>query len=466
VDYNLRMKTRIIIAVITLVLLVLVGMVALAWLMRPRLMDVHPTAGAEAVPVTAQISLEFSRPMNEESVVKHLKIEPAIEGEYSWDQNMLLFIPKQSWPSGQMIKVNLEEGARAQSWLAFPMKAESWSFITRQAYLAYLWPSDGPADIYALNPTSGEIHQFTHRMGVLEFTSSNDGITLFFSASNSQGGSDLYQLDMIEETNSTDDTYAPTKLLHCGAAQCRAPAISYEGLTLAYEYLLPDPKGGLGSAQIHLLNLMDKAIKPIGQATHETVQPGWSSKGWLAYYDRTSQAYEVVDPELQNRIQLINQTGQPGNWSFDGQFYLAPEIMYYPSSGDTETGISHLLQYSLAEEKSGDLSKEDNVEDVEGTYSPNGLLIAFSRKYLDMERWTFGRQLWIMNPDGTNAHAITDEPYYNHFDLAWSWDSQMLAYVRFNEAQLFEPPELWMINADGSHPIQLIIGGYAPLWIP
>ena len=229
---------------------------------------------------------------------------------------------------------------------------------------------------------------------------------------------------------------------------------------------MPDPKGGLGPAQIHLLDLMDKAVKPIGQATHETVQPAWSSKGWLAYYDRTSQAYEVVDPELQTRIQLINQTGQPGNWSFDGEFYLAPEIMYYPSSGDTETGISHLLQYSIEEEKSGDLSKEDNVEDVEGTYSPNGDTIAFARKYLDMERWTFGRQLWIMNPDGTNAHAITDEPNYNHFDLAWSWDSQMLAYVRFNEAQLYEPPELWMINADGSNPIQLIIGGYSPLWIP
>jgi Tol biopolymer transport system component len=103
---------------------------------------------------------------------------------------------------------------------------------------------------------------------------------------------------------------------------------------------------------------------------------------------------------------------------------------------------------------------------VEGTYSPNGATIAFARKYLDSERWTFGRQLWIMNADGSNAHPITDEPNFNHFDLAWSWDGLMLAYVRFNEAQIFKPPELWMINADGSNPIQLIIGGYSPLWIP
>jgi hypothetical protein len=71
-----------------------------------------------------------------------------------------------------------------------------------------------------------------------------------------------------------------------------------------------------------------------------------------------------------------------------------------------------------------------------------------------------------MNPDGSNPHQITDEPDYNHYELAWSWDSHMLAYVRFDETKLFEPPELWMISADGSNPIQLVIGGYSPLWIP
>jgi hypothetical protein len=42
----------------------------------------------------------------------------------------------------------------------------------------------------------------------------------------------------------------------------------------------------------------------------------------------------------------------------------------------------------------------------------------------------------------------------------------MIAYARFNQAKLSELPELWMINADGSNPIQLVIGGYSPTWIP
>ena len=460
------MKIRYLVVAIVLVLIILIGTVAYAWVMRPKLIDEYPNAGAVEVPVTTQIRLVFSQSMNYESVISHLKIEPTQEGEYHWDENTLYFTPDQPWPSGHEILVSLEEGVKAASWLAFPMEGESWPFTTNESYLAYLWPSDGPADIYALNPKTGAIHQFTHGMQVLEFTASKDGMNIYFSASNAEGGSDLYQIDLIEEANSSDNTYKPKIILDCGSAQCRSPAVTFDEMNLAYEYLIPDPKGGLGPAQIWLLDMLDLQAKPIGQATHETVQPAWSSKGWLAFYDRTSQVYEIVNPKIDARVQLVNQTGQPGNWSPNGELFLAPEIMYYPATSDTETGISHLFQYGFKAETSGDLSKADNVEDVEGKYSPDGGSIVFARKFLDMERWSWGRQIWIMNADGSNPHQITDEPDDNHYDLAWSWDSQMLAYVRFDETKLYEPPELWTINADGSNPIQLVIGGYSPLWIP
>jgi Tol biopolymer transport system component len=453
------------IGIITLIL-ILIGFVAFAWKNRPELIDVHPDDNASNVPVTSQIRLEFSQPMERVSVISHITITPAQDGKYRWDGNLLIFTPDQSWPSGQEVNVSLAEGTKAASWLALPMRGESWSFSTREASLAYLWPSDGPSDIYALNPVTGEVHPYTHRMGVLEFTSSNDGIKIYFSSSNIKGGSDLYELDLIEESNTDDNFYQPKKLLDCGSSQCRSPGISFDNKLLAYERLIPNPMGGLGPAQIWLLSIPDLDGELIGQATHETIQPVWSSTGWLAFYDQTSQVYEVINPATKVRFQLINQTGQPGNWSPDGQYYLAPEMMYYPSTDDTETGISHLLQYSIDAETSGDLSKADNVEDVEGHYSPDGGSIAFARKYLDMEQWSFGRQIWIMNADGSNPHPITDEPDYNHYDLSWSWDSLRLAYVRFNEAKKHEPVELWMIDSNGKNPVQLVIGGYSPVWIP
>ena len=71
-----------------------------------------------------------------------------------------------------------------------------------------------------------------------------------------------------------------------------------------------------------------------------------------------------------------------------------------------------------------------------------------------------------MNGDGSNPHPITNESDTNHYDLAWSLDESKLAYVNFNQVQISDPPELWMINADGTSPVQLMVGGFSPTWIP
>ena len=460
------MKVRTLIAVIAFVLLAAAGIVLYAWNSRPRLIEVYPQAGAVNVPATSPIRLDFSRSMQTESVSEHLKIDPAIGGTFSWDKNILTFTLDQPWPGGREITVSLEEGAKAVSWMAFPMGGQSWSFTTSESALAYLWPSNGPADIYALDPVTGEIRQYTYGMEVIDYSTSSDGMTIYFSASNSQDGADLYQIDRIKAESSINNSYRPVELLDCGVAQCRSPVVSFDGHYLAYEYLLPTLIGGLGPAQIWLLGLPDLEAIPLGLPTHETVQPSWSPTDLLAYYDRTSNGYEVVNPLTQERVQLPNQTGQPGAWSPNGEYYLAPEISYLQAPGNYETGTSHLIRYRIQSNTTEDISGANDVEDVEASYSLDGGAIAFTRKFLDAERWSLGRQIWVMNADGSNPHPITDEADYNHYDLAWSRDGLMLAYVRFNQAKLSDLPELWMVNADGSNPVQLVIGGYSPLWVP
>ena len=106
------------------------------------------------------------------------------------------------------------------------------------------------------------------------------------------------------------------------------------------------------------------------------------------------------------------------------------------------------------------------MEDVEPAYTDDGSMIIFTRKFLDAQNWSLGRQVWTMNADGTGAQAITSEADYNHYDLAVSRDNQLIAYVRFNQAKLADAPELWMVGVDGSNPVQLVLEGYAPIWIP
>jgi Tol biopolymer transport system component len=303
-------------------------------------------------------------------------------------------------------------------------------------------------------------------MGVFDFSVSSNGIMIYFSAGNSLGGTNLYRIDGTQVGSLTDNTYQGQEILDCGVAQCRNPVISADDHYLAYEYIPTNASGGMDAAQIWIMDLTSMQARQVSSSAHETVQPAWSSKGLLLYYDRTSFGYEVINVLTQDNVLLANQTGQPGDWSPDGEYYLAPEITYYQAPGDTERGTSHLMRYSSGNATVEDSSKSLDVEDAEANYSPDGNSIAFARKFLDAAHWSLGRQIWIMNSDGSGAHLITDEADFNHYDLAWSRDGQKLAYVRFDESKLSTPPELWMINSDGSNAVQLVIGGYSPVWIP
>jgi hypothetical protein len=459
------MKARTFLAILAFIIVSIGSLVLFTWNSRPELINFYPGDGSTGISTLSSIRLTFSRPMDPSTIEQRLIIDPAYLGTYTWDGDVLTFTPNQPWPGGRDIRVKLEAGGRAATWLSFSMPVQSWSFTTSAATLGYLWPSDGPADIYTLDPDQGEIHQYTFGMDVLDFTATEDGINIYFSGRNSQDGADIYQLNRIDAERIVDGAYQPQKLLSCGTAQCRNLAVSSDGQYLAYEYLVPGISVGLTPAQIRILGIKDLTVIPLGPANHETVQPSWSSKGWLAFYDRTISQYEVINWQSSQIVQLSNQTGQPGTWSIGGDYYLAPEITYRRSPGNNETGISHLIRYKISDASSLDLSGDLTVEDVETTYSPNGDFIAFTRKFLDSADWTPGRQIWLMNADGSDAHPITDEPNYNHYDLAWNKDGSMIAYVRFNQVKLSDLPELWLVNSDGSNPVQLVIGGYSPLWI-
>lgn len=460
------MRARVLAGIVVSLLLIAGALTYVAWSSRPSIVEISPKPGSENISVATSIRVVFSRPMDHASVATRIHIEPVVEGAFSWEKNTLLFIPGQLWMSGQEFSLHLDDGARAASWLAFPMIENSSSFKTSAATLAYLYPSTGPADIFAVVLATGVRNQYTRNLDVLDYSVNHNGRFFYLSARNSQAGADIYRVDRIKAESSQDSIYQPEKLLECEAAQCRNPVVSPDDQTLAYEYLRSSSQGGLGPAQIWMMKLSSLDATPVGVEGHETLQPSWSSVGLLAYYDRTNSGYEVFDPVSQERIQLPNQTGQPGAWSPDGRYYLAPEITYHKLGTSFETGTSHLIRYSIQDQTTQDISGEGSVEDVEAAYAPDGKLIAFSRKYLDADKWTLGRQVWEMSADGLTPHPLTNEADYNHYDLAWKQDGSMLAYVRFNQVQFSDPPELWLLNLDGTEPVQLVIGGYAPTWIP
>ena len=458
---------------VTALLVAVATAAAYLWL-QPRVVSYQPEAEAERVPAGAAVRITFSRPMQADSVTANFAIDPPVRGGFTWEGDTLVFTPDQPWPGGQTVNVRLSPGSSSTGILPQSIREPAqWSFTIGMSMLLYLYPSDSAANLYQLDPQNGEITQLTDGLGaVQDYSTTPDGKMIFFNTSLGNGGSIIYRLDGANGQ--------PKALLECPDAQCRYPRVSPAGDYLAYERTDLSAVGQAGFPQVWLLPLsqdedggMQITSTPpalVGPPDHRIQQPQWSSDGLLTYYDFTDSAFVVQDVQSREVARFPSQTGIPGGWDGQGERYVFPEIFSNEISDPNLTGLenipsSHLLQYRL-DGSQQDLTQTDDVEDSSPIYTPDGTGLFFARKFLDIQRWTPGRQIWRMNSDGSSATAMTDDPYHNHYDLAWSPDGAHLAYVRFNKDALTEPPELWMMEADGSNATRLVTSGYLPQWIP
>nr|NIV30704.1 hypothetical protein [Anaerolineae bacterium] len=112
---------------------------------------------------------------------------------------------------------------------------------------------------------------------------------------------------------------------------------------------------------------------------------------------------------------------------------------------------------------------DDFVKDVSPAWSPGGGWIAYGRQFLDEERWTPGRQIWLVRPDGSEAYALLEEPMGDHFSFAWRPDGAALAYVRNDQSEGPQPlPDvsIWVYDLVEREPVPVAPEGVLPKWLP
>jgi Tol biopolymer transport system component len=482
------MRNRLRIVLLLLILLI-AGAGLVLWWNTPRLLAVSPPDGASAVPAGTELSLTFSRLMRVDSVAEHLDIQPNVQGTFVWKEKTLVFTPEQPWPAGASVQVSLAPGSRANGLLPMPIPgASSWSFTIRQPRLAYLYPAQGPANIYILNTLTGENAPLTNSpSGIQDYQVNANGTAIYYSARSGAGGSNIYRLLLSgsqpgfqgDENGMGAETPLPELILPCPKAQCRAPAISPDERFMAYEHTALPGSDQPNYPQVRIVSLSPGNLPAIEEISstlalplHQTLQPSWSPEGLLIFYDTNASAFIIMDPLEGERARLSNQTGQPGAWHPNGRFYLAAEIFFLDEGvSDALTDLeplanSHLLLFNWQDGEIQDLTPGENMEDTVPAFSPDGKYLAFARKFLDIKNWTPGRQLWLLHLGNNEAQPLTNDPLYNHFEFAWSPAGDRLAYVRFNQSALTEPPEIWLIDPFSGQPTQLISGGYAPQWMP
>ena len=145
--------------------------------------------------------------------------------------------------------------------------------------------------IISLDPTSGETMRLTQGANVQDFSVSADGADLYYSAISQTNKADIYQLSWREDTTRL--------ILACPDANCHAAQISPTGDYLAYERTPINNPDQPDFPQVWLLPLPDGNPILVGDPVHITILPDWSSDGKLAYYDKTIQAFILLNPHSQ-----------------------------------------------------------------------------------------------------------------------------------------------------------------------
>jgi Tol biopolymer transport system component len=451
-----------------------VGLGLAAFFSLPRLNAVFPLDGATQVSARAPIRLVFSRPMDKASVEAALSIAPDVPGRLTWSGTTLVFTPALAWPLNTSVTVALA-GGRSERGLPL-WGRHTWAFTVGTRRLVFLAGREAP-NLWVLPVEAGSAAQpvTTEPDGVYDYAVSPDGTRIVYAARRADGGADLRLINA--------DGSAATDLLLCPGEACVSPAIAPDGERLAYQrhVLVTGLTGtpGLGAAHVYERPLFAASNDP-GQRMSEAEArfPRWGPDGRLSYLDTGREAVVVHDLVTGALTLIPNTSGEMGTWSPDGAVIVYPELALNsaaaPDPLEPVGGFyTYLTRVTIATNARQTLSGPEVVDDSSPAFAPAGAWLAFGRKLQVREQWTPGRQLWLMRPDGSDAHALTADPLYNHSAFTWSPDGQLLAYMRFNTDDIEAPAEIWLTSVDAAGRLgagdagpRRLAQGYLPEWLP
>jgi|Deesub1362A_J573_1020465.scaffolds.fasta_scaffold01295_4 hypothetical protein len=442
--------------------------------LTPRVISVEP-ADQAFIPSSAVLRIRFNQAMDRTSVQARLEIAPPMAGQVRWEGDTLVFVPREPWPEGERVTIRLAAGARSRLFLPM-VRTQQWSYTVRRPRAAYLWPSEGPANLYARALERDEILTLTDEtFGVSNFTVDYRRARIYYLATREDGGQDFKWLDL--QGGQVGQLYA------CPVgSRCRDLQLDPAGRWLAFERVALIPAGDgqwtEGESGVWILDLENpQSALQVSPQDQDADQPRWSARGLLAFYNRSREAIWVIQPgEVPVSAPLAStasRLGVMGQWSPDGAFLLFPEIAFLPGENfgpgeDAPSFFSHLIRWSVDSGLREDLSGGEAglVEDSAPVYAPQGGWVAFARRSLRAGEWTQGRQLWLMRTDGSEAHPVTADARFHHLAFAWKNDGRTLLYLRTDRQDLAAPPEIWLYDLETQERKRIAIGGFEPRWIP
>jgi Tol biopolymer transport system component len=220
--------------------------------------------------------------------------------------------------------------------------------------------------------------------------------------------------------------------------------------------------GRIAFAELRDGNFQLYSVRPDGTGEHQLTSgagrhlcPSFSADGrWMAFCANTSGNFEIwtMKQNGTEQRQLTHLGGfaifpdispDGSKIAFGGTVGSDPDGEIYVVDAETGEGLTKLTNCPAA---------GDGCFNAFPVWSPSGTKIAFIHAdTLDADGNPVNEQVWVMNADGSNAHALTSDSPYKDQVPDWSPDGSKIAY----HSGGFDMGGIWVMNADGSGQHQL-----------
>lgn len=295
---------------------------------------------------------------------------------------------------------------------------------------AFVSDRDGHYNIYVVLSGGGSLLQVTNDANLKARPAwSPDGSTLAYARLNDSGLWDIWQVPALGGS---------TRRVILNAAD---PAWSPDGHSLAYE---KSPDHSLWVSGLSGEN--PRMVAPGGTDTLRDIQPRFSPDGArIAFVAQSSGPYgelNVVEVASGKVRRLTNDEAlalSPA-WSNDGHF------IYFASS---RGGTMNLWKISADGGRPEQVTAGQG-DDAELDVSSDGKKIFFST-------WRTNANIAQLDLDASASQTpkpLTSDPGRNQVAPVYSPDGKSLAY--FSNLKGAESESIWVANADGSHPVQIV----------
>jgi Tol biopolymer transport system component len=311
--------------------------------------------------------------------------------------------------------------------------------------------------LFVVPVSGGEPEQITtEREGIWSFSVAPDGDTVIYATPDGSNGTRLWAL--------VPETAERRLFMACPGLYCSGVFWSPDGRGLLYSRLDSAAQGNVtGITSLWWYNLTTNETAPLFQdANMPGFNPRWSPDGkWLSYTSINPQQIQIYQVETGERLTLPTQTGAPAVWSPDGETLLLVDIQQVG-----ENYLPKIFHYNLLDRQLTPLNVDHAFDDNYPSWSPDGEWIVMVRRDWSTGVPVRGNQVWLIRPDGSEAHPVTADHEVIHGQPAWSPDGRYLLYDVDSASTTELDSGINILDLETGEVLDIAPSGNRSTWLP